>query len=106
MPPPLLHAGRVMCLCWELKDLADIYGIHVHPDRHRKGIGKLLMSHAIEWIGTRSHQGATLWTLLYLAETRLCNSSVGWRANGATGTVLPGGYPLQKIGCRWISRQW
>ncbi len=84
--------------------LAEVYGIYVDPDRHRQGIGRLLMSHALDWIATRSAEGATLWTLRNVPATRRFYVSMGWHADGTTKTVMfAGGHPIDEVRYRWDS---
>jgi ribosomal protein S18 acetylase RimI-like enzyme len=44
-------------------DIAEIYSLHVHPDRWRHGAGRLLCEYAFREAAAREHTAMTLWVL-------------------------------------------
>jgi len=74
--------------------------MYVDPDHHRRGVGRLLMGRAIEWIRDAG-AGATLWTLRDVPGTRRFYEAMGWWADGAAKTVTMQEHPLHHVRYRF-----
>ncbi len=69
----------------------EVYAIYVDPGRLRRGIGRLLLDHAVEAFRRQGLGLATLWVLRENAPGRRFYEAMGWRADGSTQRFeLPG----------------
>jgi lincosamide nucleotidyltransferase A/C/D/E len=65
-------------------DLGELDTIAVDPRVWRKGIGKALMSVALEGLRLEGYHSAILWTLSNYPQAENFYVATGWRLNGAT----------------------
>ena len=64
--------------------LGEIDTIAVDPVAWRTGVGKALMSVAIEGLRSEGYHSAVLWTLSDYPQAESFYVATGWRPNGAT----------------------
>jgi len=65
-------------------DLGELDTIAVDPVTWRTGVGKALMSVAIEGLRSEGYRSAVLWTLSDYPQAESFYVATGWRPNGAT----------------------
>lgn len=84
-------------------DAAEIYAIYVDPDRARRGVGKALLSHAVERLRQAGPRRATLWVLRDNADARRFYEAMGWRADGSEKSfALPGREDVELREVRYV----
>jgi ribosomal protein S18 acetylase RimI-like enzyme len=69
---------------------AELYAIHVDPDRQGGGIGRALMVSALASLATLGAARAVLWVLAGNAPARRFYERGGWRGDGAERTAPVG----------------
>ncbi|QBI53248.1 GNAT family N-acetyltransferase [Streptomonospora litoralis] len=79
--------------CWPGTD-AEVYALHVHPDRVRDGHGSRLLNAAVDHLIDDGFHTALLWVLESPNPLRSFAEAAGWRFDGATrelnlGSPLP-----------------
>ena len=81
--------------------LGELDTIAVDPPHWRTGVGRVLMSLALEYLAKDGYREALLWTLANYPRGAAFYSSTGWRPNGASrenGRQLCYTHPLQGRG--------
>jgi GNAT superfamily N-acetyltransferase len=71
------------------RDVAEVYAIYVHPDQWRGGVGRALMTRALDELRTAGFS-ATLWVLDSNARGRRFYEAGGWRRDGASKADVVG----------------
>lgn len=61
--------------------LPEISALYVSPRHHRKGVGRALVHHAMQWISATGSSEVTLWTLRDVASTRRFYEALGGRCD-------------------------
>ncbi len=69
--------------------LGEVYALYVDPDRHRGGVGRLLMSEARERLAEAGFTEAILWVLQGNDRARGFYEGEGWKPDGATREENP-----------------
>jgi GNAT superfamily N-acetyltransferase len=67
----------------ETPGAAELYGVHVAPERVGTGVGRLLMVSALEQLRGLGEPRAVLWVLAGNARARRFYERGGWAADGA-----------------------
>lgn len=74
---------------------AEIYALHVQPERRRQGIGTLLLDAALRRLLERGFRSAVLWVLTENNDARRFYEACGWaltgedRVEGRHGHAIP-----------------
>ncbi|GAA1958598.1 GNAT family N-acetyltransferase [Amycolatopsis minnesotensis] len=68
----------------------EIFAIHVHPDTQGRGVGRLLMRHALDVLGRWGCDRAVLWVLAGNHGAQRFYGRLGW-------TPVPGGVRVENI---------
>jgi ribosomal protein S18 acetylase RimI-like enzyme len=63
---------------------AEVFAIYLDPDHVGTGVGRSLLSHAVDDLRTRGFRSATLWVLASNEAARRFYDVAGWRHDGAT----------------------
>jgi GNAT superfamily N-acetyltransferase len=80
----------------------EIWGLYVEPDRIGTGLGRALMGHAREYLGTGQWEHAILWTLRDVDRTCRFYETAGWYRDGAEKVWdLPEGNPVTLVRFRF-----
>lgn len=74
----------------------EVYAINIEPAAQGRGIGSLLLPHAVERLSERGFRELTLWTLEHNAAGRRFYERHGWEPDGAT-KELPLGRPTPVV---------
>jgi ribosomal protein S18 acetylase RimI-like enzyme len=61
----------------------EVYAIYVRPDRYSRGIGTMLLDHAVADLASRGYREAVLWTLETNTSAQRFYERAGWRPDGA-----------------------
>jgi ribosomal protein S18 acetylase RimI-like enzyme len=78
----------------------EIYGIHVRPDCHRKGLGSELVVQAFDRMRALGLDGAIVWTLEALAQSRrFYEKQGGVVVKSGTWTIGP--FTLPEVAYGW-----
>jgi len=78
----------------------EIYGIHVRPDCHRKGLGSKLVVQAFDRMRALGLDGAIVWTLEALAQSRrFYEKQGGVVVKSGTWTIGP--FTLPEVAYGW-----
>ncbi|GAA0796119.1 GNAT family N-acetyltransferase [Spirilliplanes yamanashiensis] len=77
----------------ETPGAAELYGIHVAPDRVGSGVGRLLMISALEQLRAHGEPRAVLWVLEGNARARRFYERGGWVDEGVARTGHVGSAP-------------
>jgi GNAT superfamily N-acetyltransferase len=56
----------------------EIYALHVHPERHGRGIGRALMADALGWLATVGYPECILWVVEPSTRSRRFYERVGF----------------------------
>ena len=64
--------------------VAEIYGIYVHPEHQRAGAGSALIEAALEQLRSRGHKLVVLWTMRDNSPAQSFYRKNGFRLDGAT----------------------
>ena len=75
----------------DARGLGEVYALYVDPDRHRSGVGRLLMAEARRRLGERGFAAAVLWVLRGNTRAASFYESENWRPDGATRVEQPYG---------------
>lgn len=68
----------------------EIFAIHVHPQAQGQGVGRLLMRHALDVLGSWGCDRAVLWVLADNHGAQRFYDRLGW-------TLVPGGVRVESI---------
>jgi ribosomal protein S18 acetylase RimI-like enzyme len=60
-----------------------IFSIHVDPARWGSGLGKRLLSRALDFLSLSGYEEATLWVVTDNSRARTFYESLGWRLDGS-----------------------
>jgi GNAT superfamily N-acetyltransferase len=82
-------------------DRSEIWGLYVVPRLHRRGIGRVLLTRALEWAGAAGHSEATLWTLRDVAPTRWFYEAAGGEWDLGEKVERVGGHDLHQVRYRF-----
>lgn len=80
-----------------VKEVGEIYGIYIHPDYMRTGLGSQLSNQALNSLRNDGYRKATLWVLITNEKTRKWYEKKGWRVEGKTKTDKRGDVELHEI---------
>jgi len=88
----------------------EIYGIHVRPDRHRLGLGSKLVFHAFDRMRALALDGAIVWTLEALVQSRRFYEKHGgvvvksgtWTVGNLTLPEVAYGWPAARLHSRSV----
>ena len=73
-------------------DTGEVSAVYVLPGFVGRGVGRLLLAHAVRDLADQGYTRATLWVLESNARARRFYEIAGWRPDGAAKTeVRPGG---------------
>lgn len=75
----------------------EVYAFYVLPELWRRGLGRELMAAALDALSGFGFGEATLWVLEGNDRARRFYEAVGWRADGATKTEEPHGFPITEV---------
>jgi ribosomal protein S18 acetylase RimI-like enzyme len=75
----------------------ELYSIHVDESVARRGIGRLLLEHAIADLRRRDFEDITLWVLDTNERARSFYEALGWREEGATKVDARDGFALHEV---------
>jgi GNAT superfamily N-acetyltransferase len=75
----------------------ELYAIHVAPDRVGTGVGRLLMSGALEEMALIGADLAVLWVLTRNTRARRFYERGGWFADGTARDEQMGGEPTHQL---------
>jgi ribosomal protein S18 acetylase RimI-like enzyme len=64
--------------------VGEIWALNVHPDAWRRGVGRHLVTYALERLAQRSFSEVTLWTFRDTPRSRSFYEALGFRADGAS----------------------
>jgi ribosomal protein S18 acetylase RimI-like enzyme len=81
----------------ETDGAAELYAIHVAPDRVGTGVGRLLMENALGQLAEVGGERAVLWVLEENERARRFYDRGGWRADGAARVEPVGGQPVRQL---------
>ncbi|HUG74354.1 MAG TPA: GNAT family N-acetyltransferase [Acidimicrobiia bacterium] len=80
----------------------EIWGLYVEPTRIGTGVGRELMSHALDYLSAGGWEHAILWTLRDVARTCRFYEVAGWHRDGAEKVWdLPEGNPVTLVRYRF-----
>jgi GNAT superfamily N-acetyltransferase len=80
----------------------ELWGLYVKPERIGTGVGRELMSHAIDYLNAGSWEHAILWTLRDVDRTCRFYEAAGWYRDGAEKVWdLPEGNPVTLVRYRF-----
>lgn len=65
------------------REVGHVYRLYVHPSAQRQGVGRALLSAAIERLTAPGVSSLTLWALQDDLRARAFYEDLGWRADGA-----------------------
>jgi len=68
----------------DAEGLGEVYALYVDPQRHRGGVGRMLMAEARRQLAEDGFQEAILWVLQGNDRARSFYEGEGWEADGAT----------------------
>ncbi len=71
----------------ESKDIAEIYGIYVHPKYWGQGHGKLLMTKAVEQLTKSNFSTVILWVMTKNNSARQFYEKIGFKNSSVTRTA-------------------
>jgi len=95
------EGGRVVGFTYvgpsETPGAAELYGIHVAPDRVGTGVGRRLMAHALRQLDEVGGDRAVLWVLEGNERARRFYDRGGWRPDGATRVESINGEPAAQL---------
>lgn len=74
--------------------VGEIYALHVRPDVKRRGVGKLLLDHALRRLALRGCLSSVLWVLRDNANARRFYEAQGWAFTGEEFVEDRGGYEI------------
>ena len=80
---------------------SEIWGLYVDPGHQRRGFGRTLMEHALEWVGSQGYSEVTLWTLKDVLTTRRFYEAMGGRVDPIERSVSIHGTDLQEVRYRF-----
>ncbi len=83
------------------KGLLEVWGLYVSPRHHRRGVGRTLMQHAIQWIESAGHSEMTLWTLSDVASARRFYEAMGGQWDLANKSESVRGHDLALVRYRF-----
>ncbi len=81
----------------ETEGAAELYAIHVAPERVGGGVGRALMTDALKALPAYRQSDAVLWVLEGNAVARRFYEKGGWRPDGAIRTEAVDGIPLPQL---------
>ncbi|MFC4070805.1 GNAT family N-acetyltransferase [Actinoplanes subglobosus] len=81
----------------ETDGAAELYAIHLAPERVGSGIGRQLMVNALEQLATFGVDRAVLWVLADNPVARRFYERGGWTADGATRVAPVNDQPLAQL---------
>jgi ribosomal protein S18 acetylase RimI-like enzyme len=73
----------------DARGLGEVYALYVDPDRHRGGVGRLLMAEARRHLAAEGFKEAILWVLQGNARAASFYEREGWSPDGATRVEQP-----------------
>jgi ribosomal protein S18 acetylase RimI-like enzyme len=76
------------------ESVSEIYALHVRPDVTRRGVGKLLLDHALRRLALRGYESSVLWVLRDNANARRFYESQGWSFTGEEFVEDRSGYEI------------
>jgi ribosomal protein S18 acetylase RimI-like enzyme len=85
-----LPVGMVFVRCAANSDPAFLGGMWVSPEFRRRGIGRLLVQHALVFLRSAGQVDVSLWVTRGHREVLAFYRSLGFRETGATSTLRPG----------------
>lgn len=74
--------------------VGEIYALHVRPDETRRGVGKLLLDHALRRLELRGCGSSVLWVLRDNANARRFYEAQGWSFTGEEFVEDRSGYEI------------
>ena len=81
----------------------EIYGLHVDPNFHRKGIGSLIIAGVSNRMASLGIEGLIVWTLENLIQSRRFYEKCGGSVV-KTGVWTPRGHRLNEVAYGWAGR--
>jgi ribosomal protein S18 acetylase RimI-like enzyme len=90
-------AGFVSAGPSEDEAVAEIQAIYVEPDRFGRGIGRALLSRAVDELRAGGHAEVVLWVLDGNDRARRLYERTGWRADGGTKVEVMEGVDLSQM---------
>jgi ribosomal protein S18 acetylase RimI-like enzyme len=85
-----LPVGMVFVRCAAIPDPAFLGGMWVSPEFRRRGVGRLLVQHALVFLRSAGQVDVSLWVTRGHSEVLAFYRSLGFRETGATSTLRPG----------------
>src|SRR4029450_8586187 len=82
--------GMVFVRCAANPDPAFLGGMGVSPEFRRRGVGRLLVQHALVFLRSAGQVDVSLWVTRGHSEVLAFYRSLGFRETGATSTLRPG----------------
>ncbi len=80
-----------------LEGPGEVYAIYLHPSVWNRGLGRLLLNHALNALREDGFPGALLWVLERNARAREFYRTCGWVEDGETRTQWQGGIALREM---------
>jgi ribosomal protein S18 acetylase RimI-like enzyme len=74
--------------------VGEVYAHHVRPDVTRRGVGKLLLEHALRRLAQRGCESSVLWVLRDNANARRFYEAQGWSFTGEDFVEDRSGYEI------------
>lgn len=74
----------------EMACTGEIWGIYLHPEHWRKGVGRILCNFALRELLERSYEEVVLWVFEGNEYARKFSEAMGFSADGASKTLEPG----------------
>ena len=80
----------------------EIYAIYVLPEWWGRGVGRLLMAHAVRVLSEAGYRDITLWVLEANQQARRFYQAAGFRPDGSRQLLDPGG-PVYEVRYRLLA---
>lgn len=78
------------------ESVGEIYALHVRPDVKRRGLGKLLLDHALRRLALRGCESSVLWVLRDNTNARRFYEAQGWSFTGEEFVEDRSGYRISE----------